>query len=821
MNIQRTIRSKTLKDALSNFVVTPIIKYCHIISLRCVWDVNEEDLPEASFNIMKKKEEIEAKINEFEDIVMYFSCLCAMESTVLRKELIREDPENSGDDYKDECLIPGISFWIGVVCAQTEVEKIELALKKKIMKAGLDVTTCKPITPRNKTRSNEYYSAALFQTLKDYNRREMIEQACKFYNLKLSEATMKRHKSSLPVDVNVVGEDKVPASLTIRPTIPIDVKMKLLKGMDDIKFTRLAITIVDDSSDRAAVPSKPKPQNKICQAIAEIDRHMKKKGYAICEGMVYKKPKECKFTYVMCSKIKKYLMRCLKITKIAELLTPHIERVTELLSDPDCGLITPMTRLFNVIEVLPHGTCFLITEKRFVKIKKFAPDHTPRTFIRYEYKADRCPYPIPFIQGIFNSFPKQKTRVHFLQKFYQLLLHKMFPIKERKLLLHGKSNSGKTTWFYTLQGLISTEHIAGVTQEGRFAGHMIKDSTEVVFMDEWTSNSLSCEDAKRVLQGGLVMLSQKHKDARKVKYMSGFYITTNKRPKFGTNTNNPNSDSSSSSSSSSSEDENDDNVRRNKDHDAVYNRLRCFKTKPLPVKDSSVATWLRNNCMEVFHYCAEVLKEMPLFESCTNEELFRLKREELRTGAVFNDYDGLVDQLLADSDFESESAGESTSSETTSEAELTFTEHEMDLYFLGADENDPQRWEKKHPLFTTHPDRIDEALYQLRKLSEEEWKKIPINCQDLTRYNIRKANNWDGIDSFYTEWLRRQSAGGSSKTTSTDKRNDKDCPLKRRLQEDGILDQHRSSDSSDLEEALTQPKKKRLKIANSDSNHRF
>ncbi|XP_066933226.1 uncharacterized protein [Clytia hemisphaerica] len=475
-------------------------------------------------------------------------------------------------------------------------------------------------------------------------------------------------------------------------------KMKLLKGMDDIKFTRLSITIVGDSSDRAAVPSKPKPQNKICQAIAEIDRHMKKKGYAICEG-------------------------------------------------------------------------------------------------------------------IFNSFRKQKTRVHFLQKFYQLLLHKIFPIKERKLLLHGKSNSGKTTWFYTLQGLISTEHIAGVTQEGRFAGHMIKDSTEVVFMDEWTSNSLSCEDAKRVLQGGLVMLSQKHKDARKVKYKSGFYITTNKRPKFGTNTNNPNSDSSLSSSSSSSEDENDHNVRRNKDHDAMYNRLRCFKTKPLPVKDYSVATWLRNNCMEVFHYCGEVLKEMPLFEPCTNEELFRLKREELRTGTVFNDYDGLVDQLLADSDFESESAGESTSSETTSEAELTFTEHEIDLYFLGADENDPQRWEKKHPLFTTHPDRIDEALYQLQKLPEE-WKKIPINCQDLTRYNIRKANNWDGIDSFYTEWLRRQSAEGSSKTTSTDKRNDKDCPLKRRLQENGILDQHRSFDSSDLEQALTQPKKKRLKITN-------
>lgn len=101
---------------------------------------------------------------------------------------------------------------------------------------------------------------------------------------------------------------------------------------------------------------------------------------------------------------------------------------------------------------------------------------------------------------------------------------------------------------------------------------------------------LSVDIVLFVYLGGLVMLSQKHKDARKVKYQSGFYITTNKRPKFGTNTNNPNSDSSSSSSSSSSEDENDDNVRRNKDHDAVYNRLRCFKTKPLPVKDSSVAS---------------------------------------------------------------------------------------------------------------------------------------------------------------------------------------------------------------------------------------
>lgn len=50
-------------------------------------------------------------------------------------------------------------------------------------------------------------------------------------------------------------------------------------------------------------------------------------------------------------------------------------------------------------------------------------------------------------------------------------------------------------------GIIPSNYIAGVVRDGNFSGHMIKENTQVVFMDEWTSDSLSCEDAKRVLQG--------------------------------------------------------------------------------------------------------------------------------------------------------------------------------------------------------------------------------------------------------------------------------------------------------------------------------
>jgi len=60
------------------------------------------------------------------------------------------------------------------------------------------------------------------------------------------------------------------------------------------------------------------------------------------------------------------------------------------------------------------------------------------------------------------------------------------------------------------------------------------------------------------------MLSQKHTEAKKVNYKSGFFITTNVLPDFGVQS----------------------------DQDAVYKRLKVFYTRPLRRKDSSVTGML-------------------------------------------------------------------------------------------------------------------------------------------------------------------------------------------------------------------------------------
>ena len=37
--------------------------------------------------------------------------------------------------------------------------------------------------------------------------------------------------------------------------------------------------------------------------------------------------------------------------------------------------------------------------------------------------------------------------------------------------------------------------------DGKFSGALIKETTQIVLMDEWTPDCLNCDDAKRILQG--------------------------------------------------------------------------------------------------------------------------------------------------------------------------------------------------------------------------------------------------------------------------------------------------------------------------------
>lgn len=144
-----------------------------------------------------------------------------------------------------------------------------------------------------------------------------------------------------------------------------------------------------------------------------------------------------------------------------------------------------------------------------------------------------------------------------------------------------------------------------------------------------------------------------------------------------------------------------------------------------------VLAWLRNNCMSVFHYCSEVLKDTPLFETCTDEQA--LRRTRYNEGAVYNDFDGEAGDLVHDSDFEEKQFFDSGNTSSDFEEEPSFSQEEIDSYFLAADDCDVTRWQKDHPLFTTDEKKHKNIVSKLCSLSEEEWKKLPINKNDIKR----------------------------------------------------------------------------------------
>jgi len=66
-----------------------------------------------------------------------------------------------------------------------------------------------------------------------------------------------------------------------------------------------------------------------------------------------------------------------------------------------------------------------------------------------------CLFTNSIVLGVENSFHNPKVRKRFYQKYYQMLLHMKFPMKERKLCLVGPPDSG----FCPFQGLFNSIYL--------------------------------------------------------------------------------------------------------------------------------------------------------------------------------------------------------------------------------------------------------------------------------------------------------------------------------------------------------------------------
>ena len=249
-----------------------------------------------------------------------------------------------------------------------------------------------------------------------------------------------------------------------------------------------------------------------------------------CNGMVYVKPPKAAYTFIEMMDPSTYLNKLLSNETLKHGVLRNLQILIKLMSNSFFDVFARVHGNFDLIVIL-RGKCFKISERLFVDNRLSDSEFkkvSPRMFVEFDPEKD--PEPLYFREGILNSFPAESVRVRFMNKFYECLMAGRMPDKIRKLLLCGPKDSGKTSWVQVLFGIIPLTKVAAITQEKQFSAAMMNEHTELLFLDEWSENTLQ---AKVILQGGYMVTCIKHQSPKTLVNKPPFYITTNDIPMFG------------------------------------------------------------------------------------------------------------------------------------------------------------------------------------------------------------------------------------------------------------------------------------------------
>jgi len=105
---------------------------------------------------------------------------------------------------------------------------------------------------------------------------------------------------------------------------------------------------------------------RIVIAMNDVERAMKKLGYSLYKGEVYKKVQSSKYTFKHCCTVKKFLSvlgtsECFKETTVK-----HLNKLDNLLSDRESEFGKQLKINYDLIEVL-DGWCFSRSRREFVE----------------------------------------------------------------------------------------------------------------------------------------------------------------------------------------------------------------------------------------------------------------------------------------------------------------------------------------------------------------------------------------------------------------------------------------------------------------------
>ena len=215
------------------------------------------------------------------------------------------------------------------------------------------------------------------------------------------------------------------------------------------------------------------------------------------------------------------------------------------------------------------GQCWSIKDRRFVDnaiADKDIGHITPRAFSPYDPTKE--PDPKYFKEILENSLSDVEVQL-FCKDFLKLLNRNKKRHKDKVPCLVGAANSGKTSLFQPILGLIHHHNVATITKQRVFNKAMINRFTEVIFIDEACPSTLDIDDWKILTQGGYTACDVKYKTEKSFIHRCPMLLTAQKKLEF-----------------------------QPEDQPAMDRRLRSYTFKSLPKPRKKAAEWLHRHPMD-------------------------------------------------------------------------------------------------------------------------------------------------------------------------------------------------------------------------------
>ena len=417
----------------------------------------------------------------------------------------------------------------------------------------------------------------LFKVLKDHSNSFMQELVTASYQQCFIAEIQNVLEDPDEIDADECGTENVVRVCLVNPAFKASL-MKAITKMESAKLTigrfGLDSTTLQETSEAQSEVAEPGLGDKLTVLINDIAIAMKTLDYALYKGKVYKKCEDAKYTYSYKCDVKAFVNSLAANKSFKSRLIRDMKRVIDLLSDSDCELIRPITLDYNLIEV-NQGYCWSIEERKFLKDPIPAEKVgliTPRAFSHYDPFKD--PNPKYFTEILENSLSQSQISL-FCEDFLRLLKFNQKKHKEKVPCLVGDADSGKTSLFYPILGIIHHSNVATITKQKVFNKAMISKETEVIFVDEASPSTLDVDDWKILTQRGFTACDVKYKTARSFFNRCPMFMTAQQKLKF-----------------------------KPDDQQAMDRRLRYYNFKSLPSPKKKAAQWLRKHPMECIVWAA-------------------------------------------------------------------------------------------------------------------------------------------------------------------------------------------------------------------------